>query len=634
MDYIFFDLFNFLNNQKEIETYKALIEIENKIEEIVKNKINDFINEKEKYDKLIKPKNNNSYLPINLLNEIYDEHNDNYPMNNYFYYCDYITEDYLLEQLSKKAYREYPVTIEYLKNRNNDDILFLRNLHIFNEVLNMFREKYSYFKTRKDAEKTSLKDDELYKKNKEKIEKFISFYNSIKKEIKGEYTLSENNKISDFFIDDNDKNPIGKSYINIYNKFIKIQNEKLLPLLEIKTEKDIFDENCKIKINIQNSKEDEILFLNLSSEQSPLDIIFNNSFRKYAINNEKDSINQYEKNYEQIERDMTDLLLKDKKLFKEDIIKFIYKNEDLNFENIDIITKFNEIYSDEKELLLEDKFILYDFYKDNKDFNIIKNTINDFKTLIIYLIKYDKKNNEEENRFNDGTKILNICEILNKEISENFKKIFTNRDININKLSNLLEFFLILVYPTIKEEIFNYSIEIPEKKIENINNYFNQNHLINKEDLAFTLRMFISSFLPEEKNKEERIKKNENNFINYLDNIPDIWKKSNYNNKIVFKEEINNIKNLDIQLNQASKLYDIIGKKFEEDYFSDLNKELKKREEDKKKEQQEKENINAQNIDNKKEDNENKNDNEEEEEEEEDIYKNNDANNIGFEDDT
>ena len=38
---------------------------------------------------------------------------------------------------------------------------------------------------------------------------------------------------------------------------------------------------------------------------------------------------------------MTEFLLKNKKLLNDNIINFIYKNEDLIFENNVIITKFN-----------------------------------------------------------------------------------------------------------------------------------------------------------------------------------------------------------------------------------------------------------------------------------------------------
>ena len=624
MNFIFFDLFNLLNKHQEIENYDQLIEIEDKVEKMINTKIDSFLNDKEKYKKLIKSNKNDPYMPINLLEDLYEDIVEEYPLKNYFYYCDYINEKYLIEKMYIYSYRDYPVTIEYIRNKNRENFKFLRNLSLYNQVLNLFRKKYSFFITREEAEKISLKDNELYKNNKGKIDEFINFYNNLKIEGKGDCKLSIDNKLSDFFIEDNDKKPICKTYIIIYNEFIKSQNESLEHLLSIKTEKGIFDVNCKEKVNIQNIKEDEIFTLNFSSELTFFEIVFNNSYRKYAINNDKNSVNQYEINYEQIEKNMSDILLKNRKLFSEDIIKFIYKNEDLNIENTNIINKFNEIYSVEKELSLEDKYILYNYYNNNKDFHIIKTIISDFKTLILYLINNNNKNKDNnENIIYEKIKIFNSYEPLKEDISEYFRDLFKDKDISINKLSKLFEYFMILAYPTINNEIFDYQIEIPKEKLEKIKNYFNEKHLIKREDLVYAIRIFVSSFLLEEKNQEERIKKNENNFMNYLD-IRDIWKKSIYL-KNEFKEEINNIKNFDIQLNQISKLCEIIGSNFEEDYFSDI---LKVKEDEKKKIETKVDENNADNNNGNIQENNINNPEEEEEEELDDIYRPNEENDI------
>ena len=56
-----------------------------------------------------------------------------------------------------------------------------------------------------------------------------------------------------FFLDDD--NEIGKTYKNIYNNFIKQQNEKINNLLDKKIEKGIFDSNSNNIINIQQINE-------------------------------------------------------------------------------------------------------------------------------------------------------------------------------------------------------------------------------------------------------------------------------------------------------------------------------------------------------------------------------------------
>ena len=82
-----------------------------------------------------------------------------------------------------------------------------------------------------------------------------------------------------FFLDDD--NEIGKTYKNIYNNFIKQQNEKINNLLDKKIEKGIFDSNSNNIINIQQINENEILTLNLPQNVSFIDILLNSSYRKY-----------------------------------------------------------------------------------------------------------------------------------------------------------------------------------------------------------------------------------------------------------------------------------------------------------------------------------------------------------------
>jgi len=459
----------------------------------------------------------------------------------------------------------------------------MSNLSIFNEVLNLFREKYSYFITRDDAENTIMKDVDLYKYNKKLIDKFIEFYNSLEKNKLNNNFLSNDNKLCHFFIDEN--NSIGKSYIDIYNDFILLQNKLLEPLLDIKIENGIFDLNCKNEVSIQNVKEDQIFSFDLPNK-SFLDIIFENSYRKYALNREKTSINEYEIDLEEIENDMTEILLKNKKLYNKNISKFIYESGDINFENINIIYKFNKNYYHE-ELLLEDKFIIYNYYEENQnDINVLKNNIKDFKALIIFLnnskFYQDKFEMRENNKIYDGFKIIE-----NILYDKNIINIFKDKDIKISKLSNIFQFFLILIYPKIKNDLSEYEVDIPEDKIEQINNYFKENHIITRENLSYALRIFSSSFLTDIKDKEKKIKNNLNNFVDYLD-IPDIWEKNIYT-KNEFRQELNKLKSLKIQFNQILKLYDIIGNEFNEIYFSDINKEKERIKEEKEKKEKEKE---------------------------------------------
>ena len=604
MNYIFSGLFELLKGKKENLNYDELIELENKVEAFVSKKIKIFLEENKNYEKLIKPDLNDKLLPINLLEELYDDC-EQYPLYKYFYYSGYLNEEVLLQKFQESFdYRKYPVLAKYLEDKNKD--YNLNKLALYNNTLNLFREKYSLNKTREEAENEILSDDELYLYNTKQIDEFIKFYNDLGKISKdGEkLQLSNKSKLFEFFIDDT--TDIGKSYIDIYYNFIEDQNNEIREILDIKIEEEIFDASYKNEISIQNIKESEIFSFNLEKNFSLINIIFNNSFRKILIDNNKKSYNLFDIDLDKIEENMTDILIKNKKLLNKEITKFIYKNEDLFFDNNDIITKFNDNYIIE-ELLIKEKLLLYEFYMDNKEnLNLIKKIINDFKNIIIYL---NKVKNNEKNKLKEKSCLYDCSLFLEENISDNFKQLFKASDITISKTTNLFEYYLMLTYPSLIKELFEIKVEIPKDKIDEINNYFNEKHLIDKDIFAFSIRLFICSFLSEEKDKANKIKKNSNNIVNYLD-IPDIWKNNVYC-KSEFKQELNQIKNLKIQLNQIYSLSEIIGRDIDDNYFLDLKKELKRREDEKRALENEVENKEEKNEENQ----------EEEEEEEDDYYK-------------
>ena len=68
-----------------------------------------------------------------------------------------------------------------------------------------------------------------------------------------------------------------------------------------------------------------------------------------------------------------------------------------------------------------------------------------------------------------------------------------------------------------------YQKELDENSKEKINNYYKKEHLISKTDLAYAIRLFITLVLFPEEDKENKIKCNLNNLVNYLQ-IPYLWK--------------------------------------------------------------------------------------------------------------
>ena len=126
------------------------------------------------------------------------------------------------------------------------------------------------------------------------------------------------------------------------------------------------------------------------------EVVFNSWCGKFAFDRNYNSHNQFEVNLDLIEDEMTELLLKNKKLFNDSIINFVYSNEKLEFENTNIITEFNKLYTIEN-INLKDKILLYKFYQNNKEKNLefFLNILKDFNQTIILLNNNKKLLNEK-----------------------------------------------------------------------------------------------------------------------------------------------------------------------------------------------------------------------------------------------
>ena len=571
MNYIFVDLFPILNKKENINDYKDLIKFENELESLIKNLIKKFkeeINENKKH----KENKDDPTSLINLLKEKYDSEyykKEEYPFYEYFYYTDYLNEAYINKNLEYMDGTKYPVLIKYLQYKNNNKIeqskYSLDNLNLFNNVLNLFNDKYSNHISREQSEKKILKDDEIYKDNKELIDNFFKFYNSLKlKNSKNEIIiLSNENHLGDLFIDN--KTDIGRTYKDIYKNFIKEQNEKIEDLLENKIEKGIFTKNCKNKVNIQQINEREIFAFNLPNNISFIDILFNASYRKILDSETRnyESYREYEIDYDLIEENMTDLLLKNKKLLKDDIYEFNYNNEIFSNEVTNIITSFKTRYNC-KTTNISDKVAIYKFSIENKgNTQLYKNIINDFITLIKFLNNERKEGNNKDNGIKEDTKIYEVLDKIKGKISDNFMKIFENNNgFTINKACDIFEYYLKSIYEDVNKEIKCYQKNLDDKSIKLIND------LINKKDIACALRLFITLVLFPEEDKENKIKSNLDNVVNYL-NAPDLWNKDIYED-IDFYKNLKQLKSINVPINQIVSLYEYLGKDIDNYFFDDV----------------------------------------------------------------
>ena len=178
-------------------------------------------------------------------------------------------------------------------------------------------------------------------------------------------------------------------------------------------------------MNVQNINEDEIFTLKLPKNFSFIDIIFDHSYRKTLIDNDYKLYNQFEIDLDNIEETMTELLIRNKKLFNDNIINFIYKNEDLAFDNNDIITIFNS--NQNKQIDLNDKILLYEFYEAHQeDINLFVDIIDVFNQVIMF-VNYNIKNNKISDKIKGTKPISNTFEFLGDKISSMFKDIFKSQ---------------------------------------------------------------------------------------------------------------------------------------------------------------------------------------------------------------
>ena len=575
MNYIFKDLFEKLHEKESIDEFKKLIKFEYDLENLIQEKIEKSLELIKIYNKIIEINSYDKNDSITLLNEKYDKTNykkEEYPYYEYFYYSNFLDENCIIDIISKiKDKKSYPILNKYLdynmKKINTEDKYSLNKFNLFNKVLNLISERYSYKISREYAETTPLKETEIYNnaEHSKLIDKFIKFYNDLKLTDNNgnEIRLTNKNKLGDFVIDDN--NEIGKSYKNIYMAFIQKQNNEIKDLLDIKINEGKFNNNCGNKIYAQQIKKDEIFTLNLTEKLSFIDTIYNSSYRKIIDRYTEKNYNSFEINLPSIEDNMTKLLLKNKKLIYENlIIGFNYNNAIFEYKCTDLIKSFNELYKT-KDISSEDKEIINKFIKDNKgNLEKYKDIINDFLSLFEFLNNHKKDKQDKEK-----AKIYDIITKNLINISNDFLSIFNEKKkLTVNKLTELFNYYIQSIFEDVKNEINNFQEKLDiesdedyqimnERYIILLNKYFQKEKiLISKEDLESAIKKFITLVLFREKNKENKIKLNRKNVFDYL-NSPDLWNNQLYQEK-QFKEDFDDLKSCDIPINHIIFLYNYL----------------------------------------------------------------------------
>ena len=598
MNCIFKELFDKLHNQECINNFEALINFEDELEKLIQEKCEKAKEEINHFKQLEKDSIKNEKSSIALIKEIYDKNkynNRDFPFYEHFYYTDYLDEDYIANLLKSKDENNYPVLDKYLKFKKqkksiDKDKYSLDNLILFNKVLKLFKDKYSNQVSRDFAEKKMVKDSEPYqdKKNCKLVDDFIALYNSFElsdnQGIKLELNV-EKNCLCDFLLIDDNK--YGKSYREIYKIFIESQNKELESLLDKKIDSGVFNINCKRKINVQQIKEKEIFTLPKKCK-----VLFNSSYRKYIDTKKHENYNEYVIRLEQIEVDMANSFLKNKKLLNDELIKFNFNNEVFSYEITDLITNFSY---EKNNINIDDKEIIYNFIKDNDgNKEKYKEIINNFITLIDYLNIMSK---DQNSKINSNTQICEIEIVKNeKNISKDFLKIFSGEkegdenipkvnNLNVSKITNIFDYFLKLIFKYVKDDIRKHQEK--NKDAKSAYNLEDKDMTIKKNDLASAIRVFITLVLFREKenDKDSKIKSNKKNIFDYLKN-KDLWDSSLYNNTQRFEENLSKLRGLNIKIKEILFFYDYLIDNKDEGFENEVVERKRKREEERKKQKE------------------------------------------------
>ena len=618
LNFVFKDLFNKLHNKECIKNYEDLIKFENELEKLIQDKFSKVKEKIDKYKELERKYISDKTSGIALLKEIYNKDNydpKKYPYYEHFYYTDYLDEEYIDNIIE---FNEYPILSKYLehkkhkkKKKDNNEKYSLEYLDTFNKVLNLFNDKYSNQITREYAEKTLVKNCDIYAKNhenKEIIDEFIQLYNRFGiEESNGEGKKEklklniDKNCIIDFLLLEDNK--FGKSYKKIYDEFVKKQNEELENLLDKKIDMGIFNNNCKNKINIQQLKENEIFTFDIPKKFNFFNVLCNSSYRKVIDTDNYENYNDYVIHLDSTESEMTELLLKNKKLLNNELEYFNFNNEAFTYEINDLISNFK--YGD-MEISNKDKLVIYDYITLNDGNNeIYKKIINNFITLIEYL---NKAKNEDNNIITENTKIYEIDIVKNgKNIEKDFQDIFKDQnDLIVSKIPNLFKYYLNIIFRYIKKDIEKYqekkeikkpedkkeknkkekqNISLDEETIQKLDKIFEEKDMIiQKDSLASAIRLFISLVLyrEEEKDKDKKIKSNKRNVIEYLKG-KDLWEteKNKIYNDIKFEENLDKIKSLNIKIKEILWLYYYLTNNKDEGFENEIKEYKKQLEEEK-----------------------------------------------------
>ena len=464
MNLVYKDLLNYLNKQKIVYSYSKLLEIEKEIENIIEKKI---------YQKTIKVKeslytqyeiyyvfytlNKNRFREgdakskISLVKQIYPSqiYKDEklYPFYKNFLYSDYLDINFYKEKLEEINKEKFPVVDLYL-NKGNDEGKLNKDFICFNFVIKSLVNQYSRKINKKEAKKITFGKTDVYRENPSECNKFINIINSKN----GDKKLTRESKLENFLINSTTEN--GKIFIELYKEYADNQNNLLNEIIKKINAINYEKFECQ-DINIQEAKEEDLIFFKFENENEVNEIFLMNTFREiYKINNGKstikyDNYNLFAIDFSKIEKILEDALIKNSFFLKTDeIIEMIYSNEE--FLN-DGISELNKKIQEKKSLDIKDKKEFIIFYEKNLEHNLINcfEIHKNFNDIVKYVNKNIKKVKNEKSLF----EIIND-NVFPPKIKENLKEFLKNNStITVDKLSELIKFFEQLYFDIAMEKV-------------------------------------------------------------------------------------------------------------------------------------------------------------------------------------
>ena len=262
--------------------------------------------------------------------------------------------------------------------------------------------------------------------------------------------------------------------------------------------------------------------------------------------------NKFNFELDQIEIELGNVILPGVRKFKstDDELRFItYMYEGYRGKNSNILTNFNEKYPPE-DLSNIEKMILRNFIN-----NFNQDEYKNFLFSIQILINYIQNSGKSEDTPIDKI-ILDLPEHVN--IDEKIKYLFSsNKEMKINKLVRIFEFFEHLCWEQIKENLLDeFTKPLSEEKIKLTEDYYgiNKENYIKRIELAGAIRKFISRYLAGKRSQSEIGE--DKMLFDYLTRV-DLWERNIDDEK--FEKEFFQLSKFKISVGEGKDFYDKLG---------------------------------------------------------------------------